>query len=167
MTSPSTIECARAVAERRYSFVYLKQIGTLQTSNALFKEMISNPTYRSQCLHHSAVLDTPYILYVFAKGSCSAQGSILYTVLLTFSQQLRNMYLCTLDCIRTSAFDCIGLSEINIPLEYDDMLKSTHATDLSSLCAHYNIGQALRKKVKENSSPLLPCRQLRPTALIF
>ena len=77
MTSPSTIECARAVAERCHSFVCLKQIGTLQTSNALFKEMIPNPTYRSQCLHHSAVLDTMYILYVIAKGSRSAQGSIL------------------------------------------------------------------------------------------
>ena len=167
MTSSSTIEKAKSIAEEHYSFMRIHGIGVHDASTTLFKQVVPNATYRAQCLHHAAILDTPYVIFIVAKGSRSTQGCILYAVLLDFSESLRNKYICTLDSIRIGAFNWVGSSASCIPHEYDDMLKESHTSDLNSFCAYYNISKALKAKIFENGSPLPPCRQLRPTALIF
>ena len=167
MTSVSTIEVARGLAEEHHTFVSLSDIGERETSTTLFRQLVPSSAYRAQCLHHSAVLDTPYVLYVVAKGFRSAQGSIFYAVLLEFSPSLRRNYICALVPIRMAAFGWIGLHSSSIPTEYDGMLKEIHTSDLHSLCAYYNLGRALREKIRSKGAPLPPCRQLRPTALVF
>ena len=167
MTAPATIEQATEITQRNFPFVVLPDIGVRRSSTALFKELVPNASYRSQCVHHAAVLETSSVLYVVAKGSMHTQGAIIYAVLLIFSPIVRQNYICGIDSIRTSCFNWIGLSGTNIPIKYDELLKDSQASDLNSLCAHYNLGRALRRTITQNGAPSPPCRQLRPTALIF
>lgn len=73
-------------------------------------------------------------------------GQIIYAVLLEFTEQIRNSYMYSLDCIRCAGFHWIGRGASYIPKEYDAMFASTHATDLFSFSSFYELSMAYKKR---------------------
>ena len=102
-----------------------------------------------------------------AKGGSVAAGGIIYSAVLEFPERLQAPYLFCLDAIRAAEFQWIGKPAENIPREYDDLLKSSNASDLYSFASYYSLGIALRKRIMERKSPLPPARMIRPTILVY
>ena len=71
-------------------------------------------------------------------GSVTASGKI-YSAVLEFLERLRAAYLFCLDSIQAAEFQWIGKPAENIPREYDDLLKSSYASDFYSFASYYNL----------------------------
>lgn len=166
MTAPNTLQAARDLKTKYGKLVVIKDTGGAASATKRFHQLVPSTEYRVQCIHHAAVLGIKHVLFVVAKGSSMGVGEILYIALLQFSEQLRNCYTCSLDCIRTAAFTWIRRDAKLIPKEYDALLSSSHASDLFSFASYYNLSMAYKSLVAKNG-PLPPSRLIRPTMLVY
>lgn len=91
---------------------------------------------------------------------------IIYATMLHITELLQGQYICCMNCIRASAFGWIGRDGTQIPQEYDNVLQSSHRSDLYSYASFYNLCRAY-KQLAWTSGPLPPAKMIRPAALVF
>ena len=156
MNSVRTIETASVLRDKYGPVLFLQNVGSKMQSSQLFREMIFSPQYRAQVLLHSATLGINNVVFVVGTGGSMVEGGILYACIIKFSQLLRHEYTYILDCLRASAFTWIGKESENVPKEYDDMLKSSHASDIYSFISYYSLRKACRSEVMKRGKPIPP-----------
>lgn len=93
MTSVSTNSQASHFASTYSNLVLINDIGKSDKADELFRKAVPNTEYRSQCLHHAAVLQTNNILYVVATSTLTGSAGIIYLCLLNFDAHLVNDYM--------------------------------------------------------------------------
>ena len=101
-----------------------------------------------------------------AKGRSISVGEIIYVALLHYNNDLKNSYTFCLSGIQKGTFSWIGASCEGIPVEYDKILSSTHASEIQSFCSYYNLSMALKRAVKDTGRTLPPDRMTRPKILV-
>lgn len=127
MAAVRTIETASVLRDKYGPIVRLQNVSSDMQSFELFRELVPTSEYRTQVLHHCATLGINNVVYVVRTGGLMVEGSILYACIITFSELLRYDYTFTMDCICASAFSWIGTDCKNVPKEYDELLKNSHA----------------------------------------
>lgn len=167
MTAVRTIETANAQLEKFGPVVWLEGVGVDEESTVLFKELVPTTAYRAQVLHHAATLGLSYVLFVVGTGGSMMEGSILYCCILQFTETLGHSYSFSMDTVRLAGFEWVGRDSTNIPKEYDDMLRTSHASDLYSIVSYYNVSRAIRAKVISLGKPIPPSRMIRLTTAVY
>lgn len=97
-------------------------------------------------LHHVVTLIINLVLFVVGTGRSITKGRILYVCLLDFAQYLRHGYTYAMKCVRVSSFAYIGRNEKQIPPEYDELLRHSHASDMYTF-SYFNLSRVIRKGV--------------------
>ena len=167
MTSVSTISAAEQIRDSFDKVILVHDIGLTNAGNDIFSIVVSNSSYRAQCLHHAATTNSNTVLYTTAKGGRTTHSSILFVAVLHFSDRLIHNYLYTLDTIHISAFLWIGKDAKQIPNEYDDLVQNTFASDIHSFASYYNMSTSIKKHVIQTGLPITPARMVRPSVLVF
>ena len=167
MAAVRTIEAASLLREKYGPVIALDNVGTNLRSSELFRELVPNTEYRAQVLHHCATLGINKVVFVVGTGGSVVEGKILYACVVEFFESLRHSYTYCLDCVRVYAFRWVGMEAAKVPEEYDNLLKTYHASDLYSFISYYNLSKAIRQEVIARGSPIPPCRMIRLTPAVF
>ncbi|CAN8073937.1 unnamed protein product [Agarophyton chilense] len=166
MTALNTIEAAR---QRRHSLApitYINDIGQNEESLKQFQALVPSTEYRIQCVHHALSFNLNYVMFVLTKGSNCGVGQVIYIAILEFHKSLKAMYSYILGSIHVGAFEWVGKGASAITNEYDDLLQTSHASDLHSYASYYSLSQAY-KTLARNCGTLPPARMIRPTAFVY
>lgn len=118
------------------------------------------------CLYHAVVLKRKRFWFTVTKGSSTSIGKLIYATLLEFPEQLRNSYMFCIDSIRCMAFYWVRNSASAIPVVYEELLLSSHATDLYSYASFY----FFLIKYKENVRRFVPLPSagiIWPTVFVY
>ena len=167
MTALTTIQSASTKARKYGELIILSDVGGDRQSTELFHELVPTTPYRLQCLHHAATLGLNSVLFLVATGGYITEGRILCGCMINFNETLGHQYTYILDCVRHTAFSWIGGEAKNIPKEYDNMLRQSHASDIHSFMSYYSLSEALRKCVEERKAPIPPSRMIRLTPTVY
>ena len=167
MTSVTTVEAAKDISEMYGPVVALENVGMSDKSTALFRELVPTVPYRSQVLHHAATRGINSVMYVVGTGGSITDGRILYVCYIKFAGLLRHSYTFSMDCIRVASFSWVGGESENVPKEYDDILKNSHASDLYSFASYYGLSEAIRKELRLRGEPIPPARMIRLTPAVY
>jgi B-box zinc finger len=168
MTSVATITEAKTI-QQRHGKIFSIELSFEESEEAVeswrsFREAVKTTDYRLQCVHHSAVVGSPKVLYVAAKGGRAAYGEIIYVAIITFHCTITGTYLSLLDALKRMAFEWVGKPAYAIPKEYETSIHGSHVPDFHSFSSYYRLSQAMSSAVKYG--PLPPARMIRPTILV-
>ena len=142
-------------------------MGTNLRSSELFSELVQTTEYRAPVSHHCATLGINKVVFVVGTGGSLVEGKILYACDVEFSESLRRSYTYCLDCVRVCAFRWVGMEAAKVPEEYENLLRTSHASDLYRFISYYNLSKAIRQEVIDRGSPIPPCRMTRLTPALF
>ena len=104
MTSYIKIEQAKRIRDQRAAVIHTDNIGILSSSNAAFRKVVPNVSYRMQCIHHPIVLGVDSVFNAVGKGNSAAIGEVIYVELLNFSKALKTAYSFCLRGLQSFAF---------------------------------------------------------------
>lgn len=92
MTSLRTMEEAKEITRRYGTLSMLSDIGGNAHSKKLCQKLVLSSAYRTQCLHHAAVLGIKNVLFIVGKGGKASPRGINYASLLQFKETFRHYY---------------------------------------------------------------------------
>ena len=185
MAAMQTIEAASLLRDKYRPVIALDNVGKNWRSSKLFRELVPTTEYRAQVLHHCATLEINKVVFVVGTGGSDppvpttntsifpstvdsmVEGKILHACIVEFSESLRHSYTYCLDCVRVSDFRWVGMEAAKVPEEYDNLLKTSHASDLYSFISYYNLSKAIRQEAIARGSPIPLCRMIRLTPAVF
>ena len=101
-------------------------------------------SYRLQCLHHGEVLGKSAVLCIAAKGSNMSVGSTISGTLLQYNNSFIADNLHCISTIHVYCFEWIRNDTERNPLQLDELLVKSHATDLFSYASSYNLSNAYK-----------------------
>ena len=93
MNPPNKIEAARKRLLSFSELTIVKNIGNDSCARDKFLKLVPTPAYRSQCLHHTCIMNVKHVLFVVAKSRSCGVGEINYATLLQFSTSIQSEYI--------------------------------------------------------------------------
>lgn len=122
-----------------------------------FKSLVWNTSYRTQVLHHAAVLNSPFVL--FAVGSTS---KILYIAIIEFPSQIRVQYMDFSNRMNTEYLQWYTEPTSTFPTNMD----CAHAKDLHTLTFWKQLQKSVQNFLDKNTD-IPPAHDIRPYLVVL
>lgn len=84
------------------------------------------------------------VLIVVGMGGSVVEFSVVYCIIVQFPDTLLQSYTFVMDSVCVAGFVWVEEDSTQVPHEYDEVIRNSHASDLYSFISYYNLSKAIR-----------------------